>query len=315
MNTNEIGVNTPLVTIQCLVYNHEPYLRQCLDGFVMQKTNFKFEAIVHDDCSTDSSVTIIKEYAEKYPDIIKPIYEIENQYSKAGFQGILKILYEMSVGKYIAFCEGDDYWIDPLKLQKQVDFLESNPECAYSCCRYMVYDEFTHKEYLYPNKYFDRNKEDTFFKFNVVYPFLHDWVTKTLTCIYRKDALDISQTRRFHLYRDVHMVYFILQSGMGVCHSFVGGVFRKNPTSTYNSQSNIVRSKINYEVYKEFYYITRSALIKKVYQRMFVDYWMKNKNLPSKNKVEKMAIFYYYPRILVKSVLSICRIVHVRNDD
>ena len=69
-----------LVSIQCTVYNHEPYLRQCLDGFVMQQTNFPFEAIVHDDCSTDGSVAIIKEYAEKYPDIIKPIYEADNLY-------------------------------------------------------------------------------------------------------------------------------------------------------------------------------------------------------------------------------------------
>ncbi len=74
--------NQLMVSIKCLVYNHAPYLRQCLDGFVMQKTNFKFEAIVHDDCSTDGSQEIIKEYAAKYPDIIKPIYETENQYSK-----------------------------------------------------------------------------------------------------------------------------------------------------------------------------------------------------------------------------------------
>ena len=71
-----------MVTIRCTVFNHERYLRECLDGFVMQKTNFRFEAIVHDDASTDGSAAIIKEYAEKYPDIIKPIYETENQYSK-----------------------------------------------------------------------------------------------------------------------------------------------------------------------------------------------------------------------------------------
>ena len=70
------------VTILCLTYNHESYIRQCLDGFVMQQTNFRFEAIVHDDASTDSTTDIIREYAEKYPDIIKPIYETENQYSK-----------------------------------------------------------------------------------------------------------------------------------------------------------------------------------------------------------------------------------------
>lgn len=117
----------PLVTIRCLVYNHEPYLRQCLEGFVMQKTNFRFEAIVHDDASTDGSAAIIKEYAEKYPDIIKPIFETENQYSKHD-GSLRRIMNEHTRGKYVAMCEGDDYWIDPLKLQKQVDFLEEHPD-------------------------------------------------------------------------------------------------------------------------------------------------------------------------------------------
>ena len=72
----------PLVTIRCATYNHEPYIRQCLDGFVIQKTDFSFEVIVHDDASTDGTAKIIREYAEKYPDIIKPIFETENQYSK-----------------------------------------------------------------------------------------------------------------------------------------------------------------------------------------------------------------------------------------
>ncbi len=127
MESNEL----PLVSIQCLVYNHEPYLRQCLDGFVMQKTSFKFEAIVHDDVSTDGSAAIIREYAEKYPDIIKPIFETENQYSKKD-GSLERIVHEACKGKYIALCEGDDYWIDPLKLQKQVDILEDSEE--YSIC-------------------------------------------------------------------------------------------------------------------------------------------------------------------------------------
>lgn len=117
----------PLVSIKCLVYNHEPYLRKCLNGFIIQKTSFKFEAIVHDDASTDGSADIIKEYAEKYPDIIKPIYEKNNLYSKHHYS-LTKIMNNACNGKYIAFCEGDDYWTDPYKLQKQVDFLESNPD-------------------------------------------------------------------------------------------------------------------------------------------------------------------------------------------
>lgn len=128
---------TPLVSIRCLVYNHEPYLRQCLEGFVMQKTNFPFEAIVHDDASTDGSAAIIREYAEKYPDIIKPIYETENQYSKRD-GSLTRIVNSHLRGKYIAWCEGDDYWIDPMKLQKQVDFLEANPNYVFSYTNIVV---------------------------------------------------------------------------------------------------------------------------------------------------------------------------------
>ena len=122
--------NQLMVSIQCLVYNHEPYLRQCLDGIVMQKTNFRFEAIVHDDCTTDGSRKIIEEYADKYPDIIKPIYETENQYSKND-GSLRRIVYAHLKGKYIAICEGDDYWIAPNKLQMQVYALETNPDCSF----------------------------------------------------------------------------------------------------------------------------------------------------------------------------------------
>lgn len=116
-----------MVLIWCITYNHESYIRQCLDGFVMQKTNFRFEAIVHDDASTDGTAAIVREYAEKYPNIIMPIFETDNQYSKK--DGSLdRIMMEHMKGKYIAFCEGDDYWTDPLKLQKQVDLLEDNPD-------------------------------------------------------------------------------------------------------------------------------------------------------------------------------------------
>lgn len=125
-----------MVTIRCLAYNHEPYIRECLEGFVMQKTNFKFEAIVHDDASTDKTADIIREYAEKYPDIIKPIYEKENLYSK--HNGSLGRIIDQasSHSKYVAYCEGDDYWTDPFKLQKQVDIFESNDHIS------LVYTNF-----------------------------------------------------------------------------------------------------------------------------------------------------------------------------
>lgn len=128
----------PLVSICCLCYNHEPYIRECLDGFMMQKTDFAFEVLIHDDASTDNSAQIIREYEVNYPDIIKPIYQTENQYSKG--VGVTRVFqFPRAKGKYIAMCEGDDYWTDPLKLQKQVDFLEENEEfsgCTHACSIY-----------------------------------------------------------------------------------------------------------------------------------------------------------------------------------
>lgn len=124
--------NLPLISICCLVYNHERYLRDCLDGFFMQKTDFPYEIIIHDDASTDKSVEIIKEYMAKYPNVITPIFQTENQYSK-GKKIIANILFPKANGKYIAYCEGDDYWIDPYKLQKQVEYMEHHPECSLTC--------------------------------------------------------------------------------------------------------------------------------------------------------------------------------------
>jgi glycosyltransferase involved in cell wall biosynthesis len=116
----------PLVSVSVITYNHEKYIRQCLDGILMQNVNFPYEILVHDDASPDGTADIIREYEAKYPDIIKPIYQTENQYSQG--KDASKFNFDRARGKYLAFCEGDDYWTDPGKLQKQVDFLERHPE-------------------------------------------------------------------------------------------------------------------------------------------------------------------------------------------
>ena len=125
----------PVVSVICLAYNHSRYIRKCLDGFVMQQTDFRYEVIIHDDASDDGTDLIIKEYADRYPDIFVPVYQTVNQYSQGVPIGKV-FLYPRAKGKYIAECEGDDYWTDPLKLQKQVDFLESHPDyvlCSTNC--------------------------------------------------------------------------------------------------------------------------------------------------------------------------------------
>lgn len=181
---------SPLVAIKCLTYNHGPYIRQCLDGFVMQETDFTFIAIVHDDASTDNTADIIREYAEKYPDIIKPIYETENQYSK--HDGSLRRVVNNAIPKsvkYIAMCEGDDYWIDPSKLQKQVCFLENNPE--HTLC-------FHNAKIIYGNKELEQHyrlkHKDTFYNIedrdysNV--EIYENWIIPTASVVFKKKILN-----------------------------------------------------------------------------------------------------------------------------
>ncbi|MDF9801102.1 glycosyltransferase involved in cell wall biosynthesis/SAM-dependent methyltransferase [Catalinimonas alkaloidigena] len=130
---------TPLVSVCCITYNQESFIRKAIESFLMQKTNFDIEVIIHDDASTDNTSKIIREYEEKYPHIIKPIYQTENQWSK-GIRPSPTFVWPKAKGKYIALCEGDDYWTDPLKLQKQVDFLESNTD--YVICLHNSYLRF-----------------------------------------------------------------------------------------------------------------------------------------------------------------------------
>ncbi|MGV8963848.1 MAG: glycosyltransferase [Candidatus Saccharimonadaceae bacterium] len=123
--TESLNSSDPIVSIVCTAFNQKDFIKDTLEGFLIQQTTFPIEIIIHDDASTDGTTIIIKNYEAKYPYIIKPIYQNENQYSKK-VDISKEFIFPQVRGKYIAICEGDDYWIDPLKLQKQVDFLEEN---------------------------------------------------------------------------------------------------------------------------------------------------------------------------------------------
>lgn len=146
------------VSICCITYNQASYIRKCLDGLIMQKTNFKYEIIIHDDCSTDGTTDIVKEYADKYPDLIVPIIQSVNQYQKGNKRILASYVFPIAKGKYYAICEGDDYWIDPLKIQKQVDFLDLHPDVGMCFTDFDVFFVKSRKYYHsvlknYPEKY------------------------------------------------------------------------------------------------------------------------------------------------------------------
>lgn len=228
-----------MVSIKCSVYNHEPYLRQCLDGIVMQKTDFRFEAIVNDDASTDNSADIIREYARKYPDIITPVFHEENVYSKD------KVLQRRQMnalckGKYIAICEGDDFWTDPLKLQKQIDYMESHPDC--SLC-------FTAADVLLEKGVPDC---DTLSfseqKTRDIYSVGNDgqWNIPTATILHINDMHDYPYDSRF-LYGDGPLILFMLQKGYLHCIGEITATYRRNPTSVTFRTVNCQRVITHYE--------------------------------------------------------------------
>ena len=236
----------PILTIRCLVYNHEPYLRQCLDGFVMQKTNFPFEAIVHDDASTDGSAAIIREYAEKYPDIIKPIYETENLFSKGG-NSLAKVMNDATHpnSRYIAVCEGDDYWTDPNKLQLQVDFLESHPDYYMTCHRYTYYfqdrgefEEFSPLEYL-PWQSFEGRKyctptiEDYFN--------LSQWFTQILTIVRRRENNPFTEEKSALYKRNYDYIscYYMMTAGKCAVFKDVMGIYRRHGSGVFGGRDGL----------------------------------------------------------------------------
>lgn len=223
-----------MLAISCLAYNHEPYIRQCLEGFVMQKTDFKFVAIVHDDASTDGTAAIVREYAEKYPDIIKPIYETENQYSK--HDGTLGKIMEQATGatgcKYIALCEGDDFWINPHKLQSQVDFLEQNPE--YSMCFHGVHELLSDGRVV-TDIYKHLKQKDYTAK-----ELFERWTVPTCSVVVKADTLRLKPKDPRFIVGDVVLFVTCATHGKTYCFADKMGVYRRLSTGWVLRQNHSV---------------------------------------------------------------------------
>lgn len=218
----------PLVSISCITYNHEKFIAQALDGFVMQQTSFPVEILIYDDASTDNTQKIIHDYEAKFPDIIRPIYQNENQFSK-GVMGIAaKYNLSRSRGKYIAMCEGDDYWTDPLKLQKQVDFLETNQSFAL----------------VYHNMYF-KNEQDNTLK-------ISDWPQKpeltvfdlavnnyiyTASVVFKRESLSLDNAPRNIPFGDYLMWLIIAKQGRIKYFDEPMGVYRIHPGGVWSTLS------------------------------------------------------------------------------
>lgn len=257
----------PLVSICSITYNHAPYIKDCLDGMLMQRTKFLIEILIHDDASTDGTANIIRDYAAKYPEIVKPIFEQENQWNK-GRRGSMVFNFPRAQGKYIALCEGDDYWIDPYKLQKQVDFLKANPEFG------MVYSDY----YTLTNGNYNRNSEiDTFkthYEENAAPEIISDSVQRigTATVLLRKDLVN-------HIYDDYsadfnsgpgdNVLWFHIARKSKIKYlDMVTAVYRKNDGGVTATNDTVKRYNFLKNVHYQKKYLARKYNYNEIIDRI-----------------------------------------------
>lgn len=241
------------VSICCVTYNHAQYIRQCLDGFLMQKTDFPIEILIHDDASTDGTQDIIREYEKKYPELIKPIYQSENQYSK-GVKISMTYNWPRAKGKYIATCEGDDYWTDPDKLQKQVDFMESHPD--YVMCSHRFNQYIEDKKLLEE----DQDKDFKGADYDLKNLIGGKWLTQTLTVMFRRSALDLQRFESYGMSMDIILLYELLSKGKGYCLPDIMAVYRFHRGGVWSEVSINQRRLVEFKARLAIYDVEHSDM-------------------------------------------------------
>lgn len=219
-------MTNPLVTVACITYNHGKYVRECLNGILKQKCSFEVEIIVHDDKSTDGTREIIEEYKNAYPNIIL-ILQNENQYSK-GKKPLIDFILPRAKGRYMAFCEGDDYWTDPNKLQNQADFLESNSD--FSFCTHLVNRVDEDGGLL---KVSELKGENIIFEKNQT---LHQYFPP-VSLMFRNLEIPYTQELKSVINGDAVLIGLLSLHGKAAILDFIGAVYRIHQSGVYSSKS------------------------------------------------------------------------------
>ena len=225
------------VLIKCFTYNQEKYIEDALKGFVRQKTNFPFCAIVVDDCSTDGTAEIIKRYEREYPDVIKGMYLPVNMYGNPKKKNYIKPWDERA--QYIAYCEGDDYWIDDYKLQRQVDFLDTHPEYMMHFHNAIVrFENHNRPDRLISN--FQSGDFDTALLFE-------KWQLPLASVLFRKEVLSSQQLNELYKVKRGGFCLFIASSLIGKVYGLSEclSVYRRNDGGVSNSMSAAYCMQIN----------------------------------------------------------------------
>ncbi|MFZ4801558.1 MAG: glycosyltransferase family 2 protein [Chlorobium sp.] len=316
----------PLVSVMCLAYNHQNYIEDALVGFLIQETNFPFEVLIHDDASTDRTADIIREYQAAYPNIIKPVYQTENQWSKDK-EVIRKAQYDRVKGVYLAYCEGDDYWTDPSKLQTQVELLEKNQDI--NICFHPVY-WFDQENCSIKNTNYGAPGIKK--KYTLDELLLYSNFIPTASIVIRKHCID-HQPVWFDLciFKDFAMVISaVLTSKNKILMSCMVpmAVYRHHRGGVHSGESEIVNSLRLLETYKQFALEPQinklpaykravkmrkkeymQALIRGVKFTLIVNSFYRHKKLISLEDVYKYVIIEYFKCFVTKLKYRIKKII------
>jgi glycosyltransferase involved in cell wall biosynthesis len=233
----------PKVSIIMLTYNHAPYLKQAIEGVLAQKTDFPFELIICNDHSPDNSHEVISEFADRFPDIITYF----NHEKNIGFVENQRFAFSRAKGKYIAYCEGDDYWTDYEKLQFQHDFLEANPDYVMVTARNVLLHQNENtltddgKNYMFKDsEYIDFTQESFFSK----------RPTQTFTYLIRRDCIDLKWVDVYPNYRDLYYFYHVLAFGKGRAFNTVVGVYRLHDGGVFSSLELEKKHRTSIDIFK-----------------------------------------------------------------
>jgi len=236
----------PLVSVVVLTYNHEKYIAKAINSVLAQKCNFEIEIIIADDCSIDRTSEIVLSYKN-----IKNIKIIIGEKNVGAKENEIRS-YKLCLGKYIALCEGDDYWTDPYKLQKQVDFLEQNPDYSICSHRFKTYNN-QQNEY-FQDKYPEYLMKDDDSGIDVDLKMYFDhYLMKTLTVVFRRDALNINYLEKYKYFRDVHLFFHLILQGKGRLMNFTAGVYTLHKGGIWSSINEYNKKETSFKLYYELF--------------------------------------------------------------
>jgi glycosyltransferase involved in cell wall biosynthesis len=226
--------NRPKLSVLITTCNLEHYICRALDGVFAQEHEYSFEIVIADDASTDKTLERIQPYQQRFPGLIKLILHK----TKVGLSRNYLSAMEACEGDYIALLDGDDYWTDPKKLQTQIAFLEEHSDFVLSCHRFRKYfvQENRYDGKLYP--VLPANCQDGFLVDPDVFG---NWVTQTLTVVFRNRVVDLNELKSYPSFKDTHLFFCLMQRGKGYVHSFDGGVYTIRGDGHWGVQDDLKR--------------------------------------------------------------------------